>query len=209
MNKAPVMEYGSLIVVSGPSGVGKGTVCKQLCAIAPKMAFSVSATTRQARPQEQNGLHYHFLSREEFFARREAGEFLEWAEVFGNYYGTLRSQIQLQVAAGYDVILEIDTQGAMHIREACPEAIFVFILPPSVAELRRRITARATEDEETIRLRLSQAEHEMSLAKEYDHCIVNNTVDQAAAEMLAVIKQEKLRRAEMEEPCLTNRPLTK
>ena len=209
MNKAPVMEYGSLVVVSGPSGVGKGTVCKRLCAIAPQVVLSVSATTRPARPREQNGFHYHFLSREDFFAKRDAGDFLEWAEVYGNFYGTLRSQALLQLAAGYDVILEIDTQGAMNIRAAYPEAIFVFILPPSVAELQRRIISRATEDEETIRLRLSKAESEMLLTKEYDYSIVNDTVDQAAAELLAVIKREKLRRANMEEPCLINRPLIK
>lgn len=199
MDEILSMGGGLLLIVSGPSGVGKGTVCKHLCERAPGIMLSISATTRRARREEQDGLHYHFLTMEDFLAKREAGEFLEWAEVYGNYYGTLRSQVQKHLDAGHDVILEIDTQGAMQIRSACPEAIFVFLLPPSFPELQRRIVSRATESEEIIRLRLSKAEYEMSLAKEYDYCIVNNTVDQAAADLLAVLKKEKRRRAEMED----------
>lgn len=204
MNKKAVTNSGLLLVVSGPSGVGKGTVCKHLCEIAPEVVLSVSATTRPPRPQEQEGQHYYFLSLKDFLAKRDAGEFLEWAEVYGNYYGTLNSQVQHRLSAGYDVILEIDTQGAMQIRSACPGGIFVFLLPPSFPELRRRIAGRATESEDIIRLRLSKAEHEMSLAKDYDYCIVNNTVERAADDLLAVLQHEKQRRAqsaEMEEPC--------
>lgn len=201
MSNMSTMAEGLLLVVSGPSGVGKGTVCKRLCEIASNVVLSVSATTRKARAQEQDGLHYHFISMEDFLAKRDAGEFLELAEVYGNYYGTLRSQVQNNLAAGYDVILEIDTQGAMQIRSACPDAVFIFLLPPSFPELRRRIASRATESEDIIRLRLSKAEYEMSLAKEYDFCIVNNTVDQAAADLLSAMEKEKRRRAGMEEPC--------
>ena len=189
---------GILAVVSGPSGVGKGTVCRHLCETDARMALSVSATTRKPRPHEQEGKHYYFLAVEDFLARRAAGEFLEWAEVYGNYYGTLRSHVQECLNADKDVILEIDTQGAMQIRSACPEAVFIFLLPPSLAELQRRICGRAADSEESIKLRLSQAEYEMSLAEEYEHHIVNHTVGQAAAELAAVLIAERRRRREGE-----------
>ena len=195
------LSRGLLTVVSGPSGVGKGTVCKRLCEMDKWIILSVSATTRKARPQEREGHHYYFLSEEAFLEKRVAGKFLEWAEVYGNYYGTLRDQVQKNLDDGYDVILEIDTQGAMQIRSACPDAVFVFLLPPSYLELQKRIRDRATESAEIINIRLSKAEYEMSLADEYDYRIVNNTVDQAAAELLVVLKEEKCRRREREEIC--------
>ena len=165
------------------------------------IVLSVSATTRHARPQELDGQHYRFLSKEDFLAKMIAGEFLEWAEVYGNYYGTLHDQVQKRLDAGKDVILEIDTQGATQIRSACPDAIFVFLLPPSYGELHRRICCRAADSAENIKLRLSKAEYEMSLADGYDYHIVNNTVEQAAAELLAVLKKEKGRRGEREVTC--------
>ena len=195
------LSRGLLTVVSGPSGVGKGTVCKRVCEMDAGITASVSATTRQPRPHEQEGVHYFFLTAEDFLARQAAGEFLEWAEVYGNYYGTLRCHVDKCLNAGQDVILEIDTQGAMQIRSACPDAIFIFILPPSVAELQRRIRGRAADSAASIELRLSRAEYEMSRAKEYEHRIVNNTVEQAAAELLSVLEAEKRRRREREETC--------
>jgi guanylate kinase len=162
------------------------------------IVLSVSVTTRKPRPHERDGEHYYFLPREDFLARRDAGEFLEWAAVYGNYYGTLRGHVRERLEAGKDVILEIDTQGAMQIRSACPDAIFVFLLPPSFEELQKRILERAADSAKSIELRLSKAEYEMSLAKEYDYRIFNNTVEQAAAELLAVIKAEKSRRGKRE-----------
>ena len=195
------LSRGRLVVVSGPSGVGKGTVCKCLCEIDEDVVLSVSATTRKPRSQEREGVHYYFLSVEDFLAKRSAGEFLEWAEVYGNYYGTLNGQVQRCLDAGKDVILEIDTQGAMQIRSACPDAIFIFLLPPSFEELQKRITVRGTESAKSVKLRLSRAEQEMSLVGEYDYRIVNNMVEQAAAELRAVLKTEKRRRVEGEETC--------
>ena len=192
---------GLLVVVSGPSGVGKGTVCKLLCKMEDGIVLSISATTRKARPQEREGEHYYFLSVEDFLAKRSAGEFLEWAEVYGNYYGTLRCQVQKSLDAGKDVVLEIDTQGAMQIRSACPDAIFVFLLPPSFEELQKRINGRAADSVESIKLRLSKAQCEMSLIEKYDYRIVNSTVEQAAAEISNVLKAKKCRCGEREETC--------
>lgn len=201
MNNMEALSRGVLAVVSGPSGVGKGTVCRHLCETDASIVLSVSATTRKPRPHEQEGEHYYFLSPEDFSAKRAAGEFLECAEVYGNYYGTLRQQVQKQQDAGKDVILEIDTQGAMQVRFTCPSAIFVFLLPPSFEELQRRICGRAADSAQSIKLRLSKAEYEMSLAGEYEYRIVNNTVEQAAAELLAALKTEKRRRGEGKETC--------
>jgi guanylate kinase len=201
VNDMEVLLRGLLAVVSGPSGVGKGTVCKRLCEMDAGIVLSVSATTRKARPQELDGQHYHFLSVNDFFAKIAGGELLEWAEVYGNYYGTLYDQVQKSLSAGKDVILEIDMQGAMQIRSACPDAIFVFILPPSYVELQSRIKGRAADSDKDIKLRLSKAEYEMSLANEYEYHIINNTVEQAAAELLTILKTEKYRRKEKEETC--------
>jgi guanylate kinase len=195
------METGLLAVVSGPSGVGKGTVCKRLCEMDEKIVMSVSATTREPRPHELDGQHYYFLPKDEFFTLRAADEFLEWAEVYGNYYGTLRQQVKKLRDEGKDVILEIDTQGATQIRSACLDAVFVFLLPPSLAELQKRIRGRAADSDESIALRQSKAENEMLLADDYQYQIVNNTVEQAAAELLAALKAEKCRRRKREETC--------
>ena len=195
------LSRGLLAVVSGPSGVGKGTVCKRLCEMDECVVLSVSATTRKPRSHEREGEHYYFLPLEDFLTKRSAGEFLEWAEVYGNYYGTLSSQVQKCLEAGKDVILEIDSQGAKQIRSACPDAIFIFLLPPSYKELQNRINGRAADSTESIRLRLSKAEYEMSLVEEYDYRIVNNTVEQAAVEMSAVLEKERRRRVEREETC--------
>ena len=201
MNNMEALSLGLLAVVSGPSGVGKGTVCKRLCEMDADIILSVSASTREPRLHEREGEHYYFLTEQVFLEKRAAGEFLEWAEVYGQFYGTLRSQVQKHLKAGKDVILEIDTQGAMQIRSACPDAVFVFLLPPSYAELQKRICGRAADSIESINLRLSKAENEISLAQEYDHCIFNNTVEQAASELLSVIRTEKRRRAIREETC--------
>ncbi|MCL1975443.1 MAG: guanylate kinase [Firmicutes bacterium] len=185
---------GLLMVVSGPSGVGKGTVCKLLCEMDANIVLSVSAATREPRPHEREGEHYYFLSRQEFLEKIAAGEFLEWAEVYGNFYGTLTCQVQKQLKAGKDVILEIDTQGAMQIRSACPDAVFVFIMPPSYGDLQNRLKGRAADSAQSISLRLSKSAEEMSQAKEYDYRIVNNTAEQTAEELLDLLNKEKCRR---------------
>ena len=190
---------GLLLVVSGPSGVGKGTVCKRLLELDPNIVLSVSATTRRPRAQEIEGVHYYFISLDEFIAKRQEKAFLEWAEVYGNYYGTLRALVDERLQSGQDVILEIDTQGAMQVRAACPDGVFVFIMPPSFAELRRRIVSRATESTDIINLRLSRAEFEMSLAAEYNHSVINHVVDQTALDLRQILLQEKQQRFETED----------
>ncbi len=194
-------SYGILLIVSGPSGVGKGTVCKRLREINENVCLAVSATTRLPRPQEINGVHYHFIKMDEFIAKKAAGEFLEWAEVYGNYYGTLVSAVNEKLQAGFDVILEIDTQGARQIRQVCPAGVYIYLLPPSLDELKRRIIARATESADMLGLRLSKAEFEMSLAVEYDYRVTNHSVDEAAEELAKILAGEKQRRLEVEEKC--------
>ncbi len=192
---------GVLVVVSGPSGVGKGTVCAALFRRDPDSVLSVSATTRPPRPMDVEGKTYHFLTREEFLSRREQGAFLEWAEVYGNFYGTLRSEVQRLREQGKNVILEIDTQGARQIKAAAPDCVSVFILPPSLEELRARISGRGTESPEVLELRLSKAEEEMAQAAHYDYRIVNDDVERAAGELAQIIAEERRSRKKEERTC--------
>lgn len=186
---------GLLLVISGPSGVGKGSICKALLRQDSDTVYSVSATTRAPRAGEIDGVNYHFISREEFENRRDAGNFLEWAEVYGNYYGTLSADVDRLLDAGKNVILEIDTQGAAQIRSVRPDGLSVFILPPSFAELKRRIVARGSETPDMLVLRLSRAEYEIAAAEHYDYRIVNDDVELAAARLLQIIEEEKRKRA--------------
>ena len=149
------MKKGLLIVISGASGTGKGTVCKELLARARGVAFSVSATSRAPREGEQDGREYYFRTRAEFEAMIAEGAFLEYADVYGNYYGTPLAPIEARRSAGEDILLEIDTQGALNVMERCPDGTFIFLLPPSLEELRRRITGRGTESEESLARRLA------------------------------------------------------
>lgn len=181
-----------LFVVSGPSGAGKGTLVSLVREQHPDLGLTVSATTRQPRPGEVDGVSYHFLSKEEFVSRVEAGEFLEWANVHGNCYGTLRSEVDRNLEAGRSVILEIDVQGALNVRKVYPDAVLVFIEPPSMEVLEQRLRGRGTEDEQSLELRLADAAGEMEKASEYDERIVNDDLQEACAELLRVLDSHEM-----------------
>ena len=178
-----------LFVISGPSGAGKGTLLAELRKQRPDLGLTVSATTRSPRPGEVDGTSYYFLSGEEFRRRIAAGEFVEWAEVHGHLYGTLVSEVKRLLAKGHSLVLEIDVQGALNVRKVYPDAVLVFIEPPSLQVLEERLRGRGTEDEASIELRLKNARHEMELADQYDVRIVNNTVDRAAQELGSVMRR--------------------
>ena len=189
----PIKKQGLLIVLSGPSGVGKGTVCSYLKTEYPDIYYSVSATTRQARNGEKEGVNYFFLSEAEFIARRDRGDFLEWAQVYGHYYGTPRSVVEDQLALGKDVILEIDIQGAKKVKRCFPQGVFIFLMPPSQEELEKRIVGRATDSAETIRRRLDCVESELLEIKTYDYAVTNDQVLNAVDKITAIMTAEKCR----------------
>lgn len=178
-----------LFVISGPSGAGKGTLLAELRKQRPDLGLTVSATTRSPRPGEVDGSSYYFLSDEEFRRRIAAGEFVEWAEVHGHLYGTLVSEVKRLLAKGHSLVLEIDVQGALNVRKVYPDAVLIFIEPPSLQALEERLRGRGTEDEASIELRLKNARHEMELADQYDARIVNDTVDRAAQELGSVMRR--------------------
>ena len=186
------MEKGLLIVLSGPSGTGKGTVCKALLKKHPEIALSVSCTTRPPRAGEVHGTHYFFMDREDFEKRIAEGAFLEYANVFSNFYGTPRGFVEETLAQGKDVLLEIDVQGALQVKESAPDGVFIFLIPPSMEELEKRIRSRATETEEKIRERLGKANAEMSLMDKYDYVIVNDEVDRVVEKIEAILTAERL-----------------
>lgn len=188
-------RQGLLIVISGPSGAGKGTVCRALLAQYPELVLSVSKTTRPPRVGEQDGVNYYFVSREEFSASISAEDFLEYACVYGEFYGTPRRAVQNMLEAGQDVILEIDTQGALQVKGGCPAGVFVFLLPPSEAELQARLLGRGTESPEKLRHRLSAAAAEVAMAYMYDYVVINDVVEKARDQIAAIIRAEKCRTA--------------
>jgi guanylate kinase len=182
------MARGTLIIISGPSGAGKGTLVDRVVARVPRVWVSVSATTRQPRPGEVYGEDYLFLSPEDFQRRIDEGDFLEWAEVHGNRYGTLRSSVEARLAEGYDVILEIDPQGALQVKEIMPDAVLVFIVAPSFEELERRIRRRGAETDEQVKTRLATAVRELALVDTYDHVVENDDVARATDELACIIE---------------------
>ncbi len=183
---------GLLFVVSGPSGAGKGTICKRL--IEKKdIELSVSMTTRKPRPGEVEGKNYYFVSEEKFLDTIKSDGFLEYANVYGNYYGTPKDIVVQMLEKGRDVVLEIDIQGALQIRDSYPKGIFIFILPPSMAELRNRITGRGSETEDDINLRLGETLKEVAYIDKYDYCVVNGTIDEAVNRVVAIIVAEHSR----------------
>jgi len=181
------MYEGQLFVVSGPSGVGKGTICKKLLEEGVTASLSVSMTTRSPRPGEVDGKSYYFVSHEEFEAQIKADGFLEYAKVYGNYYGTPKQVVFDALKEGIDVILEIDTQGALQIKNHYPEGVFIFILPPSMAVLRQRLVNRRSESEEQLKLRMNTAMEEISSITEYDYYVVNSELDDSVARMKEII----------------------
>ena len=180
-----------MFVISGPSGAGKGTVIALVKQRLAHVATSVSATTRAARPGEQDGREYFFTARAAFARGAAAGDFLEWVEYSGNLYGTLRAEVDGKLARGDDVILEIELVGARAVRKALPEATAVFIAPPSMGELSHRLRGRGTESDEAIARRLSIAQTEVAAAGEFDHVVVNDDAERAAAEVAAIIEARR------------------
>ncbi|MBQ9365395.1 MAG: guanylate kinase [Schwartzia sp.] len=187
------MRKGCLVVVSGPSGAGKGTICSAFLERASGIAYSVSATTRSPRRGEVDGRDYYFVDEESFKKMIDGDELLEWAEVYGNYYGTPLKKIQEKIAEGKDILLEIDTQGAMQVKKRFPNGVFVFILPPSLAELQRRIRGRGTEGERDIEKRLAASEGEIKMASDYRYVIVNDKLDDAVSSLSAIVEAEHCR----------------
>lgn len=189
------MSEGILFVLSAPSGCGKSTILKRVMADLPGLVFSVSHTTRSPRPGENKGQDYHFVSREEFLAirQREPSGFLEWAEVHGNLYGTSREEVERHLLAGRDVVLDIDVQGAMQVLEAV-DPVTVFITPPTIIELERRLRGRGTESEEDLALRLVNAKKELGYRDRYDYLVVNDRLPEAVESLRAVIIAERCRR---------------
>ena len=191
MSEKDCVKRGLLIVGSGPSGVGKGTVHAYLRQVMPSLHYSVSVTTRQPRPGEREGVDYFFRTVSEFQQMIGAGELLEYANVFGNYYGTPRKYVTDLLAAGKDVLLEIDVQGALQIKHSLPEAVLVFIAPPDMEELARRLRGRGTDAPETVERRLRDATGELAVRDKYDYVVVNDTVEQTVQEYLNIIAKER------------------
>ncbi len=189
------MAKGQLFVVSGPSGVGKGTICNRILQEAD-IVFSVSMTTRAPREGEVDGESYYFVSHEEFRQNIENGGFLEYAEVYGNYYGTPLAQTMELLDAGKDVLLDIDIQGALNVKKAYPNGVFIFILPPSMTELRKRITGRGSETEESLKIRMGETLKEVSYVDKYDYCVINGELEEAVSRVKAILVAEHSRVSE-------------
>lgn len=192
----PVDKHaGKLFILSGPSGAGKGTICKELLAQTSRddVQLSVSMTTRNPRNGETEGVSYYFVSKEEFLRKIEAGGLLEHAEVYGNYYGTPKQPVIEKLAAGIDVILEIDMQGALKVKQNYPDGVFIFILPPSMSELRKRLTGRGTETAEAIEMRLGETLKELSYIDKYDYCVVNGKLEEAVNRVKSILIAEHSR----------------
>ena len=184
---------GVLIVISGPSGAGKGTICKALLEKHKDLYLSVSATTRSPRKGEVEGVNYYFLTREQFNTKVSENGFLEYAEVYGNFYGTPKANVEQMLEDGKDVILEIDIQGALKVKENFSEGVFIFILPPSMEELKQRIIKRGSETKESLMTRFKSAYQEINYVSKYNYAVVNDTVEIAAGKVEAIIAAEKCR----------------
>jgi guanylate kinase len=189
----------SVFIISAPSGSGKSTLVHRLLQSVPGLTFSISYTTRPPRPAETNGVDYVFISRPEFEACLERSEFLEYAKVFGNYYGTNRKTFEKAVQEGKDLVLDIDVQGARQLKVAIPEAISIFVLPPSRDVLEQRLRARSQDSEEVIQRRLRGAAEEVRNYTQYDYVLINRELEESAARLASIVEAERLRKARMEE----------
>jgi guanylate kinase len=186
------MKKGLLLVVSGPSGAGKGTVCGEFVKQVG-ISLSISMTTRDPRPGEVDGEDYYFVSEEQFLRTVSDGGFFEYAKVYDHYYGTPKNPVMTRLSSGADVLLEIDTQGALKVKREWPDGIFIYILPPSMRELRRRITSRGADTREEIELRLGESLREMERIDQYDYCVINERFEEAADRLVAILKAEHAR----------------
>ena len=182
-------KQGTIFVISAPSGAGKSTVSRLVRQRLPDLAYSVSLTTRPPRPGEQPGVDYHFVTREDFLARVESGEMAEYAEIYGNLYGTSARVLADTLAQGRDLLLEIDVEGAAQLRRKFPQGVFIFLEPPSLEELERRLRSRGTEDEEVIQRRLARAQQELAQAEHYDYRVVNDDLEEAVRQVEAIIRR--------------------
>jgi guanylate kinase len=191
----PVARRGLMLVLSSPSGAGKTTLSRRLLEADPEVELSISVTTRPQRPGEIAGHDYHFVEASRFAAMRDAGELLEWAQVFGNFYGTPRAPVERALAQGRDVLFDVDWQGTQQLRETAPgDLVSIFVLPPSVAELEQRLHRRAQDSDGVIRGRMARAADEMSHWGEYDYVVVNHTIEDAFADVRAILAAERLKR---------------
>ena len=191
--KRASLTKGSLFIVSAPSGAGKTTLCRELCKSMPKLKHSVSYTTRPRRKGERDGVHYYFVDRAEFRKMIEKGEFAEWAVVYGNFYGTSIRKIEELKNRGYDIILDIDIHGAMQMKQKYKDAVYVFILPPSVKVLQKRLRDRMSDSADTIKERLAEARDEMRNYRNYDYVIVNDDIESALLEIESIIRASRAR----------------
>ncbi len=189
----------TVFIISAPSGSGKSTLVHRLLESVPGLTFSISYTTRPPRPLERDGVDYIFISREEFEKRLGQAEFLEYAEVFGNYYGTHQATFEQAAHQGKDLVLDIDVQGARQLKVAIPEAISIFVLPPSREVLEQRLRARSQDSEEVIRRRLKGAAEEVRNYTQYDYVLINRELEDSTARLSAIVRAERLRKARMEE----------
>lgn len=187
-------EKGILFILSGPSGVGKGTVRKQLFKEATDLKYSVSMTTREKRPGEQEGVDYFFKTKEEFERLIQQGELLEYAKYVDNYYGTPKQYVEDMLEQGFNVFLEIEVQGALQVKESFPEGVFIFLIPPSLEELKTRIVGRGTETTDLVQDRLHEAQKEIKMMEEYNYIVVNDNIDRAVHKILSIVESEHCRK---------------
>ncbi len=199
-----MMSPSLLIVISGPSGVGKNTVINNLFKRKPDLRYSVSATTRTPRPNEIDGQHYFFLTETEFRNKIDTGDFLEWAKVYEHYYGTPKHYVQQLLASGHDVTLDVDVQGAIQVKHSLPEAVLIFLAPPSLTELKKRLAGRNTEMEEELNKRLQYIETEFQCIPQYDYLVINQEIDLTCERIECIILAEKCKVNRQEHNLLNN-----